>query len=568
VATRRPEPGVRPHPSARPYPPPHSEPRSRPDPRAHPEPQPRPEPLPRLGSEIRPESGVRPKARPSARRTALAAATVGSLTLVIRLALHGQSFDLFGDEVIYTQLGRSVINGGFPSFEGPFFLHGPAFFYLEAGWARLLGSPHDLMGWIYEMRTLNALIAGATAAVLVVLATRVGSLWSGTAAGLLFALDPFCIRQNDRVLLETALMLWVMLGYLLITTLIDRPVSRGAMVRAVLAGVFFGFAVLTKDEGALLSIPPLLAAAALRWGPDRRLILVTIFTIVDVYVAYLTVVVANRFFHIFWVAKTAGIVRMLGVIQTTGFHSSAGGGSLTSRLFAEANFFGTTYILLALAVVAALIALRRGGNQQRMLGLLYIAAGLTLAYAVFLGTLEEQELYLLIVPSILIIPVAATLVCPARPSRRQPARGANRGIARAAVLASALVLVLSINLGTSIQWLREPDDGFARLIQYMGAHVPAGTAVAAITGDIETPYSLGADYNVGYWDTPAALSREHVRYIVVEWASVDEGYSTKTPAEVRQLVAHGKVVFSFRGRTYGNLELYQLPLPMNIRNPG
>jgi Dolichyl-phosphate-mannose-protein mannosyltransferase len=501
----------------------------------------------------------------------------GALTLIIRLALHGDSFDLFGDEVIYSALGRSVVNGGFPNFYGPFFLHGPAFFYLEAGWARLYGSslsgvslyriPSDLMSLIYEMRTLNALIAAATAVVLVLLATRIASLWSGAAAGMLFVLDPFCIRQNDRVLLETALMLWVMLGYLVFTTLIDRPLSRGTAARAVVAGVFFGLAVLTKDEGALLSMLPLLAALVLRWGPDRRLTLITIVTIVDVYIAYVTVVAASGYGHLLWRAKTAGITRMLGVVQTSGFHSS-GGGSLGSRLFAEANYFGTTYLLLALAAVAALVVLRRGGKQQRMLGLLYCAAGVTMAYAVGLGTLEEQELYLLIIPSLVIIPVAVTVLRTPNQGRRRPAApksgtslkpARKPGPAWTVVPAAALVLVLGINLVTFVQWLRQPDDGFAQLARYATAHVPAGSAIAAIQGDIESPYALGADYDVGYWDTPAALSRAHAHYVVVEWGPVEEGYSHQTPAQVRQLVAHGKAVFSFHGRTYGDLELYQLP---------
>ena len=55
----------------------------------------------------------------------LVASAAGIATLIVRLALHGRSFDLFGDEVIYTDLGRSVLSGGFPRFGGPFFLHGP-----------------------------------------------------------------------------------------------------------------------------------------------------------------------------------------------------------------------------------------------------------------------------------------------------------------------------------------------------------------------------------------------------------------------------------------------------------
>jgi hypothetical protein len=399
--------------------------------------------------------------------------------------------------------------------------------------------------------------------VLVLLGTRIASLWSGTAAGLLFALDPFCIRQNDRVLLETAIMLWVMLGYLVFATLIDRPMSRGSAARAVLAGLFFGFAVLTKDEGALLTMLPLLAVLVLRWGPDRRLTLITIVTIVDVYAAYVTAVVASGYFSLFWRAKTAGLVRMLGAVQSSGFHS-AGGGSLKARLFDEVSFFGTSYLLLALAAVAALVVLRRGTKQQRMLGLLYCAAGLTLAYAVGLGTLEEQELYLLVVPSLLIIPVAVTTLRTASQDRRRPATPRKRAVARTAVLTSALVLILGINLVTAVRWIRQPDDGFARLAQYVTAHVPAGTAIGAIQGDIESQYALGANYNIGYWDTSSALTRARARYVVVEWGPVEEGFSLETPAQVRQLVAHSEVVFSFQERTYGDLELYKLPLLLRL----
>jgi hypothetical protein len=394
----------------------------------------------------------------------------------------------------------------------------------------------------------------------VLLATRAGSLWSGVAAGLLFALDPFCLRQNDRVLLETALMMWVMLGYLVFLTLISRSPSRGSVARAILAGLFFGFAVLTKDEGVLLTVLPSLAAAVLRWGPDRRLILITLVTIVDVYVAYVTVVVANGYFSLFWSAKTSGIRRMLGFIQMTGFHSK-GGGSLTTRLFAEATYFGTTYGLLALAVAAILVVLRRGGQLERMLGLLYCAAAVTLAYAVTLGTLEEQELYLLIVPSLLITPVAITLL--GARGRRLSRSGVRpvREVARVRVMAAGLVLVLGINIVTAVQWLREPDDGFALLFQYMSAHIPAGTVIASGTDSPQdiASYALPPRYIAGVYTSEAAFYQAHVRYILVEWGEVDKGYSYLTPAQVRFFTKGGQVVFSFRGRTYDNLELYQLP---------
>jgi Dolichyl-phosphate-mannose-protein mannosyltransferase len=500
-----------------------------------------------------------PGARPRAGAVAIVAAVAGCVTLLVRLAMHRRSFDLFGDEVIYTDLGRSVISGGFPRFDGgAFFLHGPGFFYLEAGWARLAGNQPDLMGWVFEMRMLNALLAGATAIALVLLAARASSLRAGAAAGLLFSLEPFCIRQNDRVLLETAMMLWVMLGYLVFTSLIGRSPSRRDWPRAVAAGLLFGCAVLTKDEGALLTVLPLLAAAALRWGPRRALTLLTVGVTSAVYAAYVAVVAANGQIGGLWEAKTSGVQRMLGLIQTTGFHSS-GGGDLAGRVMAEADFFGTTYVVLALAGPALVLLLRRGGQLPRMLGLLGCAAGVTLAYALVLGTLEEQELYLLVVPSLMSIPVAATLLHAGGRSRSRPAPRSGRRIpgTGTAVIAAVLTLALSLNLATCVRWLRQPDDGFAQLLQYMAKHVPAGARV----DDDDSQYALAGRYQVVSWDTPAALSQDHVRYVVVEWALINDGYSDQTASQVRQLIGDDRLVFSFWGRTFGQIALYQLPLP-------
>jgi 4-amino-4-deoxy-L-arabinose transferase-like glycosyltransferase len=509
-----------------------------------------------------PEAARHAANRAGARHVApgLVAAAFGGLTLLIRLVLHGQAFDLFGDEVIYNALGRSVVHGGFPTFEGgAFFLHPPGFFYLEAGWARLLGTPAGLIAQIYQMRILNALLAGATAVVLVLLATRAASLRAGAVAGLLFALDPFCIRQNDRVLLETPMMLLVLLGYLVLAPLIERRTSRGRpAARAIAAGLLFGCAVLTKDEAVLLTMLPLIAAAILRWGPGRALTLLTVGVTALPYSIYLAVVAANGYMGALWQAKTAGLQRMLGIVQTSGFHSSSGG-SLLPRLIAESPYFATTYISLALAVPALVLILRRGGPLPRMLGLMHCAAALALGYALVLGTLEEGELYLLIVPSLLIIPVAATLLG-GRSRARRPAAGGRRGRARAAVIIAALAAVVCVNLATCVQWLRQPDDGFARLLSYMAVHVPAGTRVtgAADPEDV-AQYALAGNYNVGLWVTPAALSHEHVRYVVVPWGEIDEGYTSLSRAQVRHLVVQGRVVFSFHGRTYGDLALYLLP---------
>lgn len=493
---------------------------------------------------------------PAVRAATLVAVAAGVVTVLIRLAAIGRSFDLFGDEVIYTDLGHSVISGGLPRIEGqPFFLHPPGFFYLEAGWARLLGHQPDLIARVYQMRALNAVLAGATAVALVLLVARAGSLPAAAAAGLLFALDPYCIRQNDRVLLETAMMLWVLLGYLALAPLIGRPPSRRVFAGAAGTGVLFGLAMLTKDEAALLTMLPLLAAAVVGWGPRRPVTLLVVGVAVATYAAYVAAVAAAGDIGALWQAKTMGAQRLLGLIQATGFHRP-GAPPLAARLTAEAAYFGVTYALLALAITALVLLLRRGGPLPRMLALLQIAAAVTLGYALALGTLEEQELYLLLVPSLLTVPVAATLW--------RGHLGRRRELPRTATISAVVILALGLNLATYVQWLLQPDNGYARLSQYMAAHVPAGAAVIAIDGTNErgvTEWVLPGRYHVGRWVTPADRSRERARYVVVPWAEVSQGYVYLSPAEVLALVRQGRRVFSFRERTYGDLVLYQLPLP-------
>jgi hypothetical protein len=262
------------------------------------------------------------------------------------------------------------------------------------------------------------------------------------------------------------------------------------------------------------------------------------------------VVAANGYGGALWQAKTAGVQRLLGLVQSTGFHSS-GGGSLSARLIAEGLYFATTYAVLALALPAVVLLLRRRDPLLRLMALFYCAAAATLGYALTLGTLEEQELYLLIIPSLLIIPVAVSRL-------REDAAG--RGLPRAAVR-TVLVLALGLNAVTCVQWLRQPDDGFARLLSYMAAQVPAGTRVSDATGDQNdvAEYALAGRYDTGLWLTPSALARQHVQYIVAEWAEIDEGYSSLSSAQVRKLTSSGRVVFSFHGRTYGDLQLYRLP---------
>ncbi|MFH8712431.1 ArnT family glycosyltransferase [Streptomyces zaomyceticus] len=516
-----------------------------------------------------------PAPRPRGRRrpvpTFVYAAGAALLTVALRLFQSSRAGDLFIDEPIYRRLGDSAAAGGFPrTDEGLFFLHPPGYFYVEAGWTKLVGEHSDVIAGVYSSRVLNALLAGVTAALLVFLVARVRSRGAGAVAGLVFALDEYCIRQNNRVLLETGTMVWVLAGYLVLvgltrpgpsgpsgpagSTARSRPGSR-PRARALLAGLFFGLAILTKDHAVLITVLPLLAALLLGWGPPRRLVALTAATTLASYCVYVALIALNGHFGAFWEAKTAGVRRLLGVVQETGFNSE-GTPSLTGRLVAELPGYTSTYLLLALTPVALFLLLRRKEPVYRLLALFQASAIVTLGYAVGLGTLEEQALYLLFVPNLVALAVTVPV-----PSRTRP-------VLR--VLGCGLLVALLAAPATSYAHARgTPDDGFERLRTYLLTHVPAGSGIVTVDGARSrgvTDWVLRDTYRLGPWVTPEEQAANGAGYLIVPWRVIEQGYGRSSLAEVRRLTDGLRPEFAFDGPMYGTLALYRLPSPLSGPN--
>lgn len=481
----------------------------------------------------------------------------GLLTVLLRLVGFGRRPDVFGDEIFYWRFGQSVAHGGFPrDSSGLFWLHPPGFFYLEGGWQRLFGAPADVVSGVYQMRGLNTLLAGLTAVVLVLLTARVtGSTMAALAVGLVFAVDPFVLRINERVLIETSATLWVVLGYLVLLPAAQGQRADGGRRRATAAGLLFGLAILTKDVTALITVVPMLAATVFVWPARRSLPLLVAACATVPYALYVSVVAWTGHFDELWRTKTHGVERLLGLVQETGFNA-ARSTPLSQRLAEEVSSFGSTYVLLLLAPVAVVPLLRRGGPPQRLLALWYLSAALALAYAVAKGTLEEQQLYLLIVPTIVIVAVAAV---------QWERRTERRRRVPASRVASVFLLTLALAWSgyAYAGATSRPDDGYERLRQYMAQHVPAGASVTSMS---ESSSLLLEDrFRMGEWATPEERAREHVAYVVVPWRVVEHHLSSFTPREARQLTRQGALLFSFHGSTYGTVDLYRLPVPPSSR---
>ena len=491
---------------------------------------------------------------------AVLAAAVFLLSAALRMVNLGRSGDLFVDELIYRQLGVSAGQGQFPrTAEGTFFLHPPGFFDVEAGWGKIVGLGPDLVTGVYHARLLNAALGALTAVLVFLVVTRAGSRAAGVVAALLFAVDPYILRQNDRVMLDTQTMLLVLAGYLLLLTVAREPLPGRPRLRAAGAGLLFGLAVLTKDPAALITVLPLLLAVALGWGPPRRLLLISTAATLVPYGLYMVFVAGFGHLDAFWYAKSHGISRLFGTAQETGFNAP-GAPSLAERLVDQTTTYASTYALLALGPVALVLLLRRSRDPViRMLSLFYVCAGLTLAFALAQGTLEEQALYLLIVPTVVVLGAALAVLTQRSRQRRGTGSATRRRVALTAG-AGFLTAVVTFAGVSYVTTRTEPDDGYARLRVYLREHVPPGSAISSVDGGISS-WALRDHYRLGTWVTPDSRLFVRARYLVVPWKVVEQGYGSVGAPVTRRLADQGKLVFAVHGRTYGELALYTLPLP-------
>jgi 4-amino-4-deoxy-L-arabinose transferase-like glycosyltransferase len=195
-----------------------------------------------------------------------------TLTLFVSLVTGAIShaYNLFNyplfitDEGIYIQQAWSVLREAKLSPYTYFYDHAPAGWLAIAGWVALLPSQFQTFG--------NAIDTGRALMVLVhVISTfllfRVTARLSGTTAGaavaaFLFNVSPLAIFYQRQVLLDNLMVMWVLLSLYLVT---GGPAWRSGdlrIVSAMLAGVVFGVAVLTKENAIFFA--PVLAYVLFR----------------------------------------------------------------------------------------------------------------------------------------------------------------------------------------------------------------------------------------------------------------------------------------------------------------
>ena len=502
-----------------------------------------------------------PRSWQRARVDVVTVAVLMALAGGLRFVNLGRSYDLWEDEVNYVDLSSSIRHGHFPPLfaSAPFLLHPPLFFSLSAGWLALLHTSGSYFHVVDTVRALNVIFAVISTGLLYDLGTRLGRRFTGIMAALLFAFDPYVMRQNGRAMIETSTVMFVLAGYVVLLRLYQQR-SRRPVVDAVGAGLLLGLSVISKEMAIVLIVIPIGGAILWRWGIGRRLHALVLGAAVVPYTAYLVMLIAVGQFGDFVQQQTGGVQRMLGLEKTTGF-SRAGSPSLVHTLLAQVTGFGVTYLISGLGLLASLYLLKTvDRDDQRLFALVTIAGAGTLAYAVVFGTIEEQFLYLLYVPAILSVAVAATVFI----SRQ---RGTHFGEARhrsaqfwVRSIGAILAVFIVYDFGLWVHTRSEADNGMLRVVSFFQHQ----TRDPGVIGN-DTPVTGYAEQRAGYqailMGTPAAAAAAHVQYVTILSVSVDGGYGSLDRAQANFYETHGRLVFHFHDSTYGTIGVYRTDNP-------
>ena len=457
-------------------------------------------------------------------------------------------FELWIDEMLYAQLGASVARGELPNLsDGPFFLHPPGFFLVEAAAIHLFGITGDSMQLVYQLRWVSAAAGALTVGLVYLVVRRAAGPTPALVAGVLALVEPFVLRNNSRVFLETTGVLAALVGTAVV---VDHLAGRRAgALRLAAGGLAMGYGILTKDVVLVCTLVPVGLAVLWRRTLSAHDAGILAAAAVVPYAVYLAVLTAAGRMGDWYAAKSDGALRMLGLVQSTGFNAPDAP-SLGGRLVAQVGFYGTSYVLLLVCPLAGAVAALSARPERRFLGLLAVGTGLFGGYSAAFGTFEENYGYPVMIAAILAAAVAAVELRERFPRLR-------RAIAVVCLVFVGAAAVLGVRGELTT------DDGYRAVRAWTDANLPADARVGVTNGTGQ--WAFAEDRRFGLYASLPDLAANGASYVLTQSLPTSLGYGFARPELVPWLAAHARPVVVVPGPTNGVTTLWYLD-PETLRD--
>jgi len=230
--------------------------------------------------------------------------------------------------------------------------------------------------------------------------------------------------------------------------------------------------------------------------------------------------------------------------------------------------------LVGAGSLAGLYLLIRGNEELRLIGVIVVFGAASIMYEGLIGTIEEQFLYVLLVPSFVAIAGATTAIISAPRVRRaallrrrvpQHLMSRRRKFRVPAHVFAVLVGVAFIgttfyDIGVWAVTRSRPDNGLERVVSFVKKDLPDPGVVA--TNSAVAVYVLEASgIRSVTITTPRLAADEHVRYFTLLSAELPSGYGSIDAKQALWYEEHGKAILSFSEASYGNVVVYETTTP-------
>ncbi|QHC64469.1 phospholipid carrier-dependent glycosyltransferase [Rathayibacter festucae] len=491
----------------------------------------------------------RPRRRPVT--TVATAFGVLAVALFLRLFHLASSYDLFIDETTYTAIARDTTLGAGPLLHGmPFVLHPPLALLLLAGPARLLAT-QDTAALVDGLRPFVA-VTGALIAALVYLVLRQSGFRRYALVGAaVVALDPLIVSFDSRVMLEAFAQLFAVLAIAAAVRAVTAPpASRGRW--SLLTAVAGAATIATKETFGIVVLVTLVLVALTATRGQRRWPLAAVGGTLLGYGLVNVAMIDWAGLGLWWHMRTDGLMRLLGLQQSTGFKAEGVEHSFWERVLPNGAELGGTYAVLVLGGLSALSLLWRvlrrhetvttlpptGRSAARIVAIWAVCACGYVGYAVVFGSLEEQMFYIAAVPCVAALMIRSAI--------------ARRSVRRIAAFGIALVLLAQAFAWFSVHTAR--DDVYSQMLEQL-PRVVAPDSTIAVTE--ETAQFVLNGYDLGQWVTVPDLQANAVDYVLLSDRLVEYGYGLADGDFAAEVRANGTRVLSIQGRE-NDLQLYDV----------
>ncbi|HYA67158.1 MAG TPA: glycosyltransferase family 39 protein [Acidimicrobiales bacterium] len=504
------------------------------------------------------------------------------MALLLRLTALSTAYDIFIDEITYTNIASNIAHGhGVTLYGSPFTLHPPAAFGLYALTIVVFGLHGSTETVLFALRHVDVVLGAAICVMTYLVVERAARPRVALIAALVMAIDPLAISYDSRVMLEAPAQ-FAVVSMVLCLALAAR--SSGARWRWLVAAGVAGVLVLwTKETFGLVVVMALLCLVVTGWAVARREALAVVGTVLFGYAALVVAASLTSGFGVWWHAQASGVLRLVGAQQTSGFNAPQTKVSLVSRILANWSTFAATDVVLVAGTLSALGLLwrlqpwRQRTTRDTTAELLWrlepriwsedprqptrpnqlltrdrvtiliavwtVSAACYLAYATLFGTIEEQMYYITLLPCVISLCIWMAGLVASRSWRWKAAGCVFLG----------LILIFDASAWVGVH--SGHDDEYRRLIAWEAVHVPPRATIATTDGTSQFLLPRGV---IGQWNTVAQWQAHHVDFVVIATALVAQGYGLADGSLEQTLEHRGRLVFEANGPSDGSLRVYDV----------